>query len=314
MKRMLFIMILLPVMIFAQGAGRYLNNNEVSQSFKERYFSKEEHDFFPLHVGDLWQYYYYDHDNDTLEYFEHRIIKDTLVNNLQYFKMEQPYFFYYYRTDDEGVIRGLDIYDNDNDGITDEEFLVDSLEVPYGTTYNGHTVLDTLWYLIDNDTLFTRLVFTFGEELLYTDKIGLTGIWPEQSEGCSLTGAIINGVTYGTLVGVEDEPNGIKPAKFELEQNYPNPFNPTTTINYVIARSEATMAPPRRTSELSVQLNVYDALGRKIATLVNKIQSPGKYSVQFNASSVSGGLPSGVYFYTLRAGNFSATKKMILMK
>ncbi len=91
--------------------------------------------------------------------------------------------------------------------------------------------------------------------------------------------------------------------KFELIQNYPNPFNPTTTINYSIPAVETRHA-------LSLQLIVYDALGRKVATLVNKKQSPGNYSVKFDASKLS----TGIYFYTLRAGNFSATKKMILMK
>ncbi len=100
------------------------------------------------------------------------------------------------------------------------------------------------------------------------------------------------------------------PVKFKLEQNYPNPFSakgaPATTISYVIARSEAT----RQSPELSVQLAVYDILGRKVATLVNEKQAPGKYYVKFDGSKLS----SGVYFYTLRAGEFTATKKMILMK
>ncbi len=95
-------------------------------------------------------------------------------------------------------------------------------------------------------------------------------------------------------------------SEFELSQNYPNPFNPTTNISYVIARSGAT----RQSTEVSVKLKVYDALGREVATLVNAKQTPGKYSLQFNATN----LPSGVYFYTLRAGNFVQTKKMILMK
>ena len=99
-------------------------------------------------------------------------------------------------------------------------------------------------------------------------------------------------------------------SKFELKQNYPNPFNPTTNITYVIARSGAT----RQSAEVSVQLKVYDILGREVATLVNKKQKPGKYSVQFDASSAAGGLPSGIYFYTIKAGNFTATKKMVLMK
>ena len=96
------------------------------------------------------------------------------------------------------------------------------------------------------------------------------------------------------------------PEKFELLQNYPNPFNPTTKINYVIARSAAT----RQSHELSVRLTVYDILGRQVATLVNKKQAPGNYSVQVDASRLS----SGIYFYKLSAGKFTAVKKMILMK
>ena len=104
------------------------------------------------------------------------------------------------------------------------------------------------------------------------------------------------------------------PQKFILYQNYPNPFNPTTNITYVIARSKDVSSrlggATRQSEKLLVQLKVYDALGREIATLVNEKQAPGKYSVQFNANN----LPSGIYFYTLRAGNFVQTRKMILLK
>ncbi len=89
---------------------------------------------------------------------------------------------------------------------------------------------------------------------------------------------------------------------FKLYQNYPNPFNPATTIDYSIPNVGA--------SEQNVQLKIYDVLGREVATLVNEKQSYGNYSIKFDA----GKLNSGIYFYTLRAGNFIATKKMILMK
>ena len=129
------------------------------------------------------------------------------------------------------------------------------------------------------------------------------------------------------------------PQNFDLAQNYPNPFNPTTTISYVIAnpdgigvkqstgnsafannstvrlgRSHAPLRFARNDGVVHVSLKVYDALGREVATLVNAKQAPGKYSVQFNATTASGGLPSGIYFYILRAGNFVQTRKMILMK
>ena len=93
------------------------------------------------------------------------------------------------------------------------------------------------------------------------------------------------------------------PLKYSLQQNYPNPFNPTTTIQYTIPIVKAE-------NNVSVQLKVYDILGREVATLVNKQQSPGKYSVQFNAK----GLNTGIYFYTIKVGSFISTKKMLLIK
>ena len=85
---------------------------------------------------------------------------------------------------------------------------------------------------------------------------------------------------------------------FYLEQNFPNPFNPTTTFRYQIP-------------ELSfVTLKIYDVLGNEIETLVNEEKPEAIYDVEFNASA----LPSGVYFYQLKAGDFIQTKKMVLMK
>ena len=135
---------------------------------------------------------------------------------------------------------------------------------------------------------------------------------------------------FDVIVDVPTNENE-KITNFELLQNYPNPFNPTTTINYVIANPDvigvkqsignsafannsidcrASLRSARNDRAVQVSLKIYDALGREVATLVNKEQAPGKYSVQLNAEK----LPSGVYFYTLRAGNFVQTKKMVLMK
>ncbi len=100
-----------------------------------------------------------------------------------------------------------------------------------------------------------------------------------------------------TIVDVKKDDNTI-PAKFSLEQNYPNPFNPTTVIKYSI---------PKTTK---VELNIYDLLGNKLETLINKEQSAGVYRYQFDA----GKLASGVYFYRLKAGEFVQTRKLVLMK
>ncbi len=95
------------------------------------------------------------------------------------------------------------------------------------------------------------------------------------------------------------------PAKFSLGQNYPNPFNPTTTIKYSIP-----VVAPSPVEGQHVQLKIYDILGNEVTTLVNANQSPGAYEVDFNAAAFS----SGVYFYTIRAGKFTQTKKMILLR
>jgi len=100
----------------------------------------------------------------------------------------------------------------------------------------------------------------------------------------------------GYSTDVEDE---VMPVSFTLSQNYPNPFNPTTKIKYSIPQQN-----------LTVKLRIFDILGREVANLVNEQKSAGNYEVSFDASKLS----SGIYFYQLRAGNYSETKKMILMK
>ena len=95
------------------------------------------------------------------------------------------------------------------------------------------------------------------------------------------------------------------PIEFSLEQNFPNPFNSTTKIKYTIPAS----LNPSKGGTL-VQLQVFDILGNAVATLVNEQKQPGTYEVEFNGT----GLPSGIYFYKLKADNSIETKKMILLK
>ena len=86
--------------------------------------------------------------------------------------------------------------------------------------------------------------------------------------------------------------------EYSLSQNYPNPFNPTTTINYSIPKTSF------------VTLKVYDELGREITNLVNEEKHAGNYNVEFYRKDLS----SGIYFYRINAGEYSQTRKMILMK
>ena len=100
-----------------------------------------------------------------------------------------------------------------------------------------------------------------------------------------------------SAVGVQTPMDGL-PHGFILEQNYPNPFNPSTRIGYSIPAAA------------HVSIGVYDVVGRQVAALVNGPKEAGSYTVVFDAS----GLPSGVYFYELRADSYIAFKKLVVMK
>lgn len=98
------------------------------------------------------------------------------------------------------------------------------------------------------------------------------------------------------LTDISDDPSQKVPFDFEVSPNFPNPFNPVTKITYSLPTSQ------------SVQLKVYDVLGREVATLVNSYQEAGTYNIQFDAS----GLVSGIYYYRIQAGKFTKTHKMLL--
>jgi photosystem II stability/assembly factor-like uncharacterized protein len=104
-------------------------------------------------------------------------------------------------------------------------------------------------------------------------------------------------LTTGPVDDVEEMHLGI-PSAFRLEQNFPNPFNPTTTITFQIPNSSY------------VTLNVYDVLGREVRRLVNEELTAGAYKTTFDAT----GLASGVYVYTLHAGDVVQTKKLVLLR
>jgi len=124
--------------------------------------------------------------------------------------------------------------------------------------------------------------------------------------GCGGTNVPIDVSSYMHLVmsvtgnEVVSEVNDeiLTPFKFELLQNYPNPFNPSTTIQFQVPNSSF------------VNLKVYDVLGNEVVTLVNEGKTTGSYEVNFDIK----GLSSGIYFYTINAGSFVETKKMILLK
>jgi len=122
--------------------------------------------------------------------------------------------------------------------------------------------------------------------------------FPTETTGYAVgTGGTILKTTNGGITGTNYSINNNN-KDFYLHQNYPNPFNPSTFIKYTLPKSE------------KVNIEIFNLLGKKITTLVNKVMPAGLHEVEFKANE----LPSGVYFYRIVVGNFQDYKKMILLR
>jgi hypothetical protein len=228
------------------------------------------------------------------------------------------------------TIVGLDIIqDIDNTYENDVVFFNESNNIFYNyeNTYVGFKILSEpteaavgfVWYsgYTDNDTSYYNwLTGGINTDTLVTDPDGGVGIMgtgmqtltPQEvrtvymaiavgtDESSMLTNMGLAEGHYGVITAV-DEP-AVKSMTYKLAQNYPNPFNPSTIISFSI---------PERAS---VTLDVYNLLGQKVTSILNKEMESGSYDINFDASNLS----AGIYFYTLRAGSFTSTKKMMLIK
>ena len=106
-----------------------------------------------------------------------------------------------------------------------------------------------------------------------------------------------------TIVGELGTENQVSAEKFQLSEVFPNPFNPTTQIKYSLPKDNL------------VDIRIYDAMGRKIRTLINVYQNGGHHSINWDARNDMGeGVAAGMYILSIQAGEFSASKKMVLLK
>lgn len=138
---------------------------------------------------------------------------------------------------------------------------------------------------------------------------GLSGIdtttyfWRVKPTGTSSYSKIYAFNVTDAATAVDDDEDVVLPLAYALEQNYPNPFNPTTQIQFTVAKP------------VTVKLTVTNILGEKVATICDRVFATGRHVVEWHGADQFGRLvPSGVYFYTVRMGDFSATRKMILLK
>jgi len=162
-------------------------------------------------------------------------------------------------------------------------------------------------------TWVNEFEFPYGDGILYdmvfTDE---NSGWIYTGGGGTLTHMYrtTNG-GHGGIVSIDENDPDISLTEFNLEQNYPNPFNPSTKIKFEIPGQA-------RNDNALVTLKVYDVLGNEVATLVNEEKPDGEYEVEFNSENLpsrqGSALTSGIYFYQLKAGQYSETKKMILLK
>ena len=281
--------------------------------------------YYPLHVGDVWIFdgytWSYPEYNDY-QYIRKINSEVTKPNQKDYFEVEEytagsPYHnIFYERVDTEEV----KVYRYNEDSVqTNQEYLIDDLNAGLGDTvmsYRFETYLpfvvtyaaDTSIYGLTKSTKFYESNSLISYRYQLVKDFGITDIESGFDFGYDskiLRGAVINGTLYGdtTLTGVEDNPVRIN--SFSLSQNYPNPFNPTTTIKYTIPNVISTKG-----RNLFVTLKVYDVLGNEVATLVNEEKPAGSYAAKFNGSR----LASGIYFYQIKAGDYTTTKKLILLK
>ena len=151
----------------------------------------------------------------------------------------------------------------------------------------------------------------FSEGLSMTTINALVVVGPDSGVGViNVFAGGGNGVVWKRRLSEMITSTGITsdeiPAQCELDQNYPNPFNPSTKIAFRVPSRDGSSSLTTR----SVELSVFDILGRKVATLVNEEMHPGNYEVTFDGS----GLVSGVYFYRLESGAFKQTKRLVLLR
>lgn len=165
--------------------------------------------------------------------------------------------------------------------------------------------LEENWWFQANDSLTAHPLVTSNNVVFLPEKGGRLYLLREPSPN------VYKGVNWATYMGdgsrnriidfivgdIEDNTSEV-PEEFSLRQNYPNPFNPATVIEFDIPE------------ETAVTIVIYDILGNKVSEPVNSTMNPGTYKLTFDAS----GLASGIYFYRLTAGSFTAIKKMMLLR
>lgn len=261
--------------------------------------------YFPLNVGDEWYYYVYpDASQQFPETDIMRAAVDTMMHNgktytkitsrftvPQYFRKE-GLRIYQYRTIDSTERIRFDFAAGKGDTLWK-----DPLHSMY-TIFVQDVVVSNIFLPNAREFQFIGSVMPNSEDNIVhvTDSLGIS-YKGSMKYTWMMLGATIDGKIYGTKLAVKDEQNTI-PASFALFQNYPNPFNPLTRISFDLPKKNF------------VSLQIFDVLGRSVATLVNEERAAGRHSLYWDASSSA----SGTYIAVLRSGSYWSTKKLLLLR
>ena len=272
--------------------------------------SKEETDwntYYPLKKGNWWKYHEWVGGGIT-RYSKEECLGDTIINGLKLYIIKRvqmapfpgttiKYVYWgekgYYSYIPSVGMKVLECFLSPRVGDTCTVIANNTWQITWKGDYTDETVehIPSIW------SKNNGLVYQ------YYNFLKNIGPYIHEYEGAgtadTLKGWFINGKYYGdtTALGINDKEEKII-NNYELSQNYPNPFNPNTIISYSLPQ------------QCLVGIKVYDILGKEVAILVNEQKKAGAYDVRFNAKN----LTSGVYFYTIKAGDFVQTKKMILVK
>lgn len=249
--------------------------------------SFSQHVVFPLQVGDRWHYHAYHHTwFDSLGY-ETRVAGDTTFPNGKtyaicrdgYLRQEaESVYVYYPSMDSERILYQF------NWAAADTACWPNS-PCEMAQSLTGRKL--RIFHFIDG-------ILGMGADV--ADSLGIVAYYYYYYPD-NLVGAVIDGVTYGTVDDVRQSRTDL-PNSVNLYQNFPNPFNPSTSISYSLSERGL------------VNLAVFDLFGRQVYLLVNEIKNPGRYSITWIPDAIS----SGLYFYQLHAGPVFQIKHMLYVK
>ena len=242
--------------------------------------------------GVTWSFKFYGGSSDSyIGYNKTQFINSTTGFLLANGGMSSMYYAYIYKTSNSGTSWAK--INNSGLPLCRSIFMLDEINgytVGNDQAYLGTAKPNAVYKTNDGGINWTQQVSSTTEKL---NDVYFTDINNGVIVGDN---GIVRRTSTGGVTGMDKEI--ITNVNFALHQNYPNPFNPITTISYELPKAG------------KVSIKIFDLLGREITTLVDEYKNAGSYEVEFKANY----LPSGVYFYQLKTGDYIFTKKMVLLK